>query len=130
MKRMKKGDFVVIGLIIIISLVMLYYYSQDLGPSKGDKYISIQIEGKEVEKIFFEPDVIGKKIPIVTKYGYNILEVGEDSCRVVEADCPDQIDVLQGRIYEEGEMLVCLPHRLIIEIKTVDGEQELDIINR
>lgn len=33
------------------------------------------------------------------------------------ATCPDQICVEQGEISEKGETIVCLPHKLVIEIK-------------
>lgn len=133
MKNMKKGDFVVIAAIILLSLSMIFAFSKKLKHRQpGEKYISIQVEGQEIQQVFFDPDVIGTTIPIESKYGRNVLLVEEDSCRVIEADCPDQIDVLQGKIYDVGEMLVCLPHRLIIEIKTVDEQygQEVDMINR
>ena len=49
--------------------------------------------------------------------------------RVIEADCPDQLDVKQGYISKVGEVIVCLPNRLVIEIKGVD-EGDVDYISR
>ena len=65
---------------------------------------------------------------INTKYGYNIIEVRDNKIAVIDADCPDKIDVKMGFIEKPGETLVCLPHRLIVEIKGDYSEDEEDII--
>ena len=43
---------------------------------------------------------------------------------MLEADCPDQVCVRQGWVQDRTVPIVCLPHRLVIEI--VGGEGELD----
>ena len=44
--------------------------------------------------------------------------------RIAEADCPDQVCVNQGWISNGTVPIICLPHRLMIEI--VDGGGGLD----
>jgi hypothetical protein len=97
--------------------------------SYNSKYISIQVNGKEYKKITFNPKMVGKTIPIKTKYGYNLIEIGDEKVRVIEADCPDKLDVKQGYISKPGETIVCLPNRLIIEIKGENGENEIDYLS-
>ena len=36
---------------------------------------------------------------------------------VQEASCPDHLCIRQGKISREGEMIVCLPNRMIAEVK-------------
>lgn len=36
---------------------------------------------------------------------------------ITAASCPDQLCVHQGKISKKGETIVCLPHKLVIEIK-------------
>lgn len=55
--------------------------------------------------------------------------MGDQRVRVIEADCPDQIDVKQGYISRVGEIIVCLPNKLIIEIKGLAEEDDIDIIS-
>ena len=52
------------------------------------------------------------------------MEVSEGKIRVCEADCPDQVCVNQGWISSEAVPIVCLPHKLMIEI--VNGGGGLD----
>lgn len=49
--------------------------------------------------------------------GYNIIEVAPDGIAIAEADCPDQICVLQGRITDSLLPITCLPHRLVIKLQ-------------
>ena len=56
--------------------------------------------------------------------GRNLISVEQGRIRVSEADCPDQICVDQGWISDGPVPIVCLPHRLMIQI--VGGEEGLD----
>ena len=73
--------------------------------------------------------MVGKTIPIETEFGYNLIEIGDEKVRVIEADCPDQLDVKQGYISKTGEIIVCLQNMLVIEIKGLDDERDVDYIS-
>lgn len=50
--------------------------------------------------------------------GYNIIEVFPGGIAIVEADCPDKLCVQQGPISNSLLPITCLPHRLVIELKS------------
>lgn len=54
--------------------------------------------------------------------GRNVVMVEQGRIRVSEADCPDRVCVNQGWISDGTVPIVCLPHRLMIEIKGGGGE--------
>ena len=54
--------------------------------------------------------------------GSNTVLVEPGRIRISEADCPDQICVRQGWIGDGTVPIVCLPHRLIVEIVGAGGE--------
>ena len=56
--------------------------------------------------------------------GSNTVTVEKGRICILEADCPDQICVNQGWISDSTVPIVCLPHKLMIEI--VSGGGELD----
>ena len=126
---MTKGDKILVLIIILLSLSSMALIRRQAFSDK-EKYISIQVNGKEVKKIIFDTKLIGTTIPIETEYGYNLIEIGEEQVRVIEADCPDEIDVKQGYISRIGETIVCLPNRMVVEIKGIAKDTEIDIINR
>jgi hypothetical protein len=128
-KILTKGDKYLIIVIFIISLASLIYIKNSAFNYK-EKYISIQVDGKEIKKIIFDKTIIGKTIPIKTQYGYNLIEIGDEKVRVIETDCPDKLCVKQRFISKTGEVIVCLPNRLVVEIKGIDDERDVDYISR
>ena len=54
--------------------------------------------------------------------GTNTVQVEEGRIRILEADCPDQVCVNQGWISSGAVPIICLPHRLIIEIVEAGGD--------
>ena len=121
---MTKGDKLLIVFVIILALLSTLFIRRQAFSSSG-KYISVQVNGQEVKQIIFDPEIIGNKIPIET----DLIEIGDERVRVIEADCPDKIDVKQGYISRIGETIVCLPNRMVIEIKGLDKDTEIDIMN-
>jgi len=128
-KSLTKGDKLLILTIIVVNVLALIFINQSLFTYE-EKYISIQVNGEEIKTITFDDNMIGKTIPIKSDYGYNLIEIGDGKVRVIEADCPDQLDVKQGYISKVGEIIVCLPNRLVVEIKGVGVETEIDGISR
>ena len=48
---------------------------------------------------------------------------------VTDADCPDQVCIRMGKISKTGENIVCLPHKLVIQVEG-DVGQESEYDNR
>ena len=49
--------------------------------------------------------------------GFNKLVITNGCAYIEEADCLDKICVKQGRISKTGESIICLPHKVIVEIE-------------
>ena len=47
---------------------------------------------------------------------------------MIEADCHDSLCIYQGKISKVGQSLVCLPNKVMVEIKGKIEENEDDII--
>ena len=45
---------------------------------------------------------------------------------MTEADCPDKICVNTGKISKIGETIVCLPHRVVVEIQGEVSQSDSD----
>ena len=56
-------------------------------------------------------------IAIETAEGRNTIVIDDSAIAVTDADCPDRICVKTGPIRKKGEVIACLPHRLLIEIR-------------
>ena len=122
---MKKGDIIVIFCLVVIFSFSLVLINKSF-ITTTDKYISVQVNCEEIKQITFSKE---KKVyPIRTTFGINILEVNEDGVRVIEANCPDKLDVKFGRIDKVGQAIICIPNRLVIQIKSRQNN-DLDVVN-
>lgn len=54
---------------------------------------------------------------VKTDAGFNTVVVRDGVCLVTAADCRDEICISRGAISKVGESIVCLPHKLIVEIE-------------
>lgn len=54
---------------------------------------------------------------VETAGGKNIIAVENGAIAVIDADCPARVCVRQGPISRPGEVIACLPHRLLIEVR-------------
>jgi len=52
------------------------------------------------------------------------VEVNNDQIRIKGSNCPQQICVNRGYISKPGEIIICLPHKMIIEIESTNGEEK------
>ncbi len=58
---------------------------------------------------------------------YNLLLISGGKVLVSDADCPDRLCVSQRAISRKGESIICLPHRLVIQIESKE-ESDLDAV--
>ena len=119
---MTKCDKYLIVLILVMSISSMFYI-KNIATGQDDKYIVVEVNGSEYKKVTFDSDDKIKYLDINTKYGYNKLEIQNGEVRVIDASCPDKLDVKQGFIKDVGEVIVCLPNRMVVEIK---GEKILE----
>ena len=61
--------------------------------------------------------------------GANTIEARHGMIRVAQADCPDQVCVRQGWLSSGLTPIVCLPHRLVIELDSAAPAPEIDAIS-
>lgn len=59
--------------------------------------------------------------------GYNFLMISGKAVSVSDADCPDRLCVRQKAISRKGESIICLPHKLVIVIESME-EGDVDAV--
>ena len=67
---------------------------------------------------------------ITTDLGTNVIEIKDGRVHVEEADCPNQDCVHQGWIDAAGQQIVCLPHKLTVDIVDEGAEATYDVVGR
>lgn len=69
-------------------------------------------------------------LTVTSSAGTNVIEVQSGKVRVSEADCPNQDCVDQGWISNAGQQIVCLPHKLVVNITDKDAASAYDVVGQ
>ncbi len=113
----KKRDIILALVLILLGIVC--YGVIRLGQKKGSQVI-IYEDQKEIGRYDLNTDTTKE---IQTAKGMNILEIKNGMAYVTEADCPDQVCIRMGKISKTGETIVCLPHKLVIQVEGDVGQK-------
>ncbi len=105
---MTRNDLILIGMLMIFSLIPLA-----INPSSAKKFAVIKVDGVIIRKLNLSVD---ETFTVETSGGKNIVAIKNGAVSVVKADCPDKICMRRGAIKNSGEMIACVPHKVLIEI--------------
>lgn len=123
---MKKGDFAII-IVLVIAAITGSIYMFIRGNQSGSKYIVITHDQEVIERFKFTNDY--KTTYRFEHDGeYNVIYVEDGKVWIEEANCNNQVCVYEQPIKLVGQAIVCLPHKLIVEIQGAD-ESTIDIIS-
>lgn len=121
-----KGDKLLI-IFILISSVLIFVGFSAYGFSKKDTYAVIEVNGEFYQKISLGKNGPNLKMKVNGMLGETEVEVAEDKVRIISSPCPDKDCVNQGWIKKPGQVLVCLPNRVVIKIEGESFEKDIDV---
>lgn len=106
---MKRNDWILIGVVVILALTgfgVQIFSARDL-PGR----VVITEDGiVRGEYSLFEERTVNLD-------SGNTIRIQNQQVWMKEADCPDQYCVRQGKITEDGQTIICLPHKVVVEIQ-------------
>ena len=79
----------------------------------GGRTAVIYKDGREIARVDLSRVTESYTIPL----DGNVILVEPGSIRMQSADCPDQICVDHALIHYNNETIVCLPHKLVVEVQ-------------
>lgn len=123
---MKKGDYIVILILLVFSGVIFRWTRTSYDTGGKDKILQVTIDGKIFETLNLN-QVGEKKIHIDNQFGHNVILIDHGKVTMVESSCKDKICMKMGTITQPGESIICLPHHLVLTIVSKNKE-DLDII--
>jgi len=121
-KMIRPFDWIIVGLLLLGAFIPygIFAYHEHQQNSQPSSVLTAYVthDGKQVYKVQLTNHQ-GK-----TTYRYNdgddwnLIEVTDNKIAITEANCRDQVCVRRGEISKAGETIVCLPHKLLVEIKS------------
>ena len=119
-----KADIILIlsvSLISFLSIIFLLLFKFDNAYG-----FEIKIDGKLHSSYSFSELKNGEIIEIKTQYGYNKFLYQNQSIKCIDTNCKDKLEMKTGSISKTNQVLVCLPHKLTVQIV---GKKEIDAVS-
>lgn len=107
MKLLKKGDFIIIVAVVVmaaLSVFMVFSFSK-----QGSRVVI-----KQNNEVVYNQSINNNN---TFDTGTNVIVIKNGVVFVDNATCKNQICVNTGEISKKGESIVCLPNKVIVEIK-------------
>jgi len=108
----RRSDFILIAILAAAAALLAVLFAFGKGQEKGN-YAEVVLNGHNYGIYDLQEE---QTIRIETDLGYNIIEIQNSTVSIKEADCPDQYCVSKGAVSSPADPIVCLPHRLVIQI--------------
>lgn len=128
--KIRMSDIILSVAIIAISISMYFFFYLD-GKNSVGKQVIVTLDGKEYGQYPINKDNV---IKIKSADGYNTIQIKDGKVTMKEADCPDKYCVSHKGITRKNESIVCLPHKLSVEISddenSSDDNEEIDAVVR
>lgn len=125
---LKRGDAIIIIASILLAAILWLAVSVWRN-SIGTQWLvaEIYIDGQLTHTVALTDEE--QELRLESAAGYNVLQLGPQGARIVEADCPNQDCVRTGLQYQPGGVIACLPHRLLVCLSGGKGA-DYDAITR
>lgn len=114
---MKKRDFLVIGGLLLLALVLALVVRLS---KKTGAYVIVRVDGREAGRYS-----LAETGTYSLNGGTNTLRIEDGKAWLTDADCPDRLCVRMGTIDETGETITCLPNRLTVTVCGADAGVDL-----
>lgn len=112
LKKKAKNDILLAFMALILSATVIIIIKTGRIPGKS---VAVSVNGVTIETFSLNDNV---EYEIHSEESrYNLLIIDEGSARIASADCPDKTCVRHKPINESGEVIICLPHKVIVSIE-------------
>lgn len=113
-RKFLTGTDILLVLFLVICAAGLFFFQKSKEPGK---MVIIYSDNEIIKEMPMDQNA---SFTISTDMGTNTVMVENNQVYVTDADCPDKRCEKQGAISDPGEVIICLPHKLIIEVS--DGK--------
>lgn len=113
-KKAVHDIFLVLAVLLVAGSVYMYTVMPGRSPAASSVKVVVRVDGEVYGEY---PLNSNKVIDLSTERGSNKIIINDSNVWMEDADCPDKVCVKTGKIKSTGQTIVCLPHRVVIEIK-------------
>ena len=105
------SDRVLYIVVVVLGIISLWLVQ---AAKKAGSEIIIEVEGKEI----FRDSIAGdNRIVVNGPIGKTIVVIANGKVWVEHSDCPHKICVKSGKIHRAGDVIVCVPNKVVVQIR-------------
>ena len=104
--------------IVVVILAVAGFIFMNMRKSEPADQVEISVNGEVVETYELKEDRV-----VTINGGTNVLHIEGGKAFMSEADCPDQVCVKHKPISKNNENIICLPNKVVVNIKSTEKSQ-------
>ncbi len=108
--KFNRNDIILTAAVLLVAVVVFLAFLFNM---QGGQNAQISVDGEIVCTLKLTEET---EKEIETKWGKNTVWVKDGQVSVIFADCRDKICQNHRSISKTGETIVCLPHKMVVEI--------------
>ena len=112
MSKKRRNEIILI--VVVLLLAVGYFAYTKLKPEKKGAEVVVSVFGEEYARFPLNED---REFVISYLKNSNVLVIENGYAYIREASCPDGLCVHQGKINKDGQLLVCLPNQVVVQIE-------------
>lgn len=117
---MNKKEIIIFGCLLVFAIAaFLIIRFVDTGSQKS---VLITVDGEEYKSVMLSNEHLS--FTIYTDEGINEVVIEDGQVDVIHADCPTQICVNTKAASKINDMIVCLPHKVVIEVVEIEDKEK------
>ncbi len=124
MKMLTRYDICIV-IIVLLATVVSYCAVGFDAANEAPYAVEITVDSKLYANYNLTDAVTPQIVKISTEFGNNVLKITSDGAEMTESDCPDHLDVKCGKITKVGQVIVCVPNRVVVKL-IGNGERNVD----
>ncbi|MCD6118076.1 NusG domain II-containing protein [bacterium] len=119
-KILKPGDFLIAFVLLCISLAFM------LIPKEKGSTLYIKVNEK-LAAVYSLNQAKEKHVTVKGAVGEMHICIADGKAWVTDSACKNKLCVRMGKISRNGEVIVCLPNRVVISVKSIK-DREIDAV--
>ena len=119
----KWQDIFILLVALLIAIIFIIIFANGIFREDNGKYADIIYDGRVIKTVDLS---VNTTLDLNFEY-HNIIEVKNGKIGIISANCPDKTCVNSGFISKPGQIAVCVPSKLIIQI---NGKSNADAITK
>lgn len=123
LKIITPGDKILVIFILalgVFSLIGINHFQQ-----AGD-LVTIKVNGQVVQQLDLK---VSEQVTVNGPIGKTTIKIDHGEAQVIYSDCPEKICVKTGKIRHVGEIIVCVPNKVVVKISSQEKNQ-FDVITQ